>query len=101
MKKCPSSIRCWVSNPQPLEHESPIITTRPGLVLIFAEWDATAAVQFFVKIAKKSPCNSGKPRNNKAAVQLIGPGLFFSQNFSEGFGGKSFKASPTQFIYIV
>ena len=29
-KKCPSSILCQDSNPQPLEHESPPITTRPG-----------------------------------------------------------------------
>ena len=28
--KCPSSIRCWDSNSQPSEHESPPITTRPG-----------------------------------------------------------------------
>ena len=31
VKKCPSSIQCWDSNPQPLEHESPPITTRPAL----------------------------------------------------------------------
>ena len=31
MKKCPSSIWCQDSNSQPLEHESPPITTRPGL----------------------------------------------------------------------
>ena len=31
VKKCPSSIRCWDSNSRPLEHESPPITTRPGL----------------------------------------------------------------------
>ena len=30
-KKCPSSIKCWDSNPRPSEHESPPITTRPGL----------------------------------------------------------------------
>ena len=30
-KKCPSSIRCWDSNPQPLKHDSPPIITRPGL----------------------------------------------------------------------
>ena len=29
-KKCPSSIWCRDLNPQPLEHESPPITTRPG-----------------------------------------------------------------------
>ena len=32
VKKCPSSIQCWDSNPRPLEHESPPITTRPGLL---------------------------------------------------------------------
>ena len=31
MKKCRSSIQCRDSNSQPLEHQSPPITTRPGL----------------------------------------------------------------------
>ena len=31
-EKCPSSIRCRDSNTQPLAHESPPITTRPGLL---------------------------------------------------------------------
>ena len=31
-KKCPSSIRCQDSNPQPLEYESLPITTRTGLL---------------------------------------------------------------------
>ena len=30
-EKYPSSIRCRDSNPRPLDHESPPITTRPGL----------------------------------------------------------------------
>ena len=30
-EKCSSSIQCWDSNPRPSEHESPPITTRPGL----------------------------------------------------------------------
>ena len=34
-KKCPSSIRCWDSNPRPSEHESPPITTRPGFPPLF------------------------------------------------------------------
>ena len=37
VKKCPSSIRCWDLNPQPLEHESPPLTIRPGLPPIFAQ----------------------------------------------------------------
>ena len=32
VKKCPSSKPCWDSNPEPSEHESPPITTRPGLL---------------------------------------------------------------------
>ena len=31
VKKCPSSIRWWDSNTQPSVHESPPITTKPGL----------------------------------------------------------------------
>ena len=30
-EKCPSSIGSWDLNPRPLEHESPPVTTRPGL----------------------------------------------------------------------
>ena len=46
VKKYPSSIHCWDSNAQPLEHESTPITTRPGLPPIqtltfryLLEWD--------------------------------------------------------------
>ena len=35
---CPSSIRCQDLNPQPLERESPPITTRPGLTPKYAEF---------------------------------------------------------------
>ena len=31
VKKCPLGIQCWDMNPQPSEHESPPINTRPGL----------------------------------------------------------------------
>ena len=31
LQKCPSSIWCWNSNSQPLEHQSPLITTRLGV----------------------------------------------------------------------
>ena len=33
VKKCPSSTRHWDLNPQPPEHESSPITTRPGLCI--------------------------------------------------------------------
>ena len=32
VEKCPSSIWCWDLNSRPLKHESPPITTRPGLL---------------------------------------------------------------------
>ena len=35
VKKCPSSIQCWDSNPRLTEHESPPITTRSGLDVIW------------------------------------------------------------------
>ena len=31
-EKCPSCKQCWDLNPQPLGHESPPITIRPGLL---------------------------------------------------------------------
>ena len=37
MEKCTSSIQCWESNSQPLERESPPITTRPGLLFFGPE----------------------------------------------------------------
>ena len=48
VKKCPSSILCWDSNPQPLVHESPPLTTRPGLrpckrKMLPAAWRGTGA----------------------------------------------------------
>ena len=40
-KKCPSSIRCWDSNPRHSGHESPAVTTRPGLPPLTANVTAT------------------------------------------------------------
>ena len=37
VKKCPSSKQCWDLNLQPLGHESPPITSRPGLTLILPQ----------------------------------------------------------------
>ena len=46
VKKCPSSICCWDSNSQPLEHESPHITSRPGNGQVILEWTSLAWVEF-------------------------------------------------------
>ena len=37
VKKCPSSIRCQDLNSRPLEHDSPPITTKPGLTKNFCK----------------------------------------------------------------
>ena len=42
---CQSSIQCWDSNPQPLEHESSPITTRPGLPPTAYLWSSSAFLQ--------------------------------------------------------
>ena len=53
--KRPSSIQCWDLNPRPSEHESPPLTTRPGLPLV------TLFVPFgHAKVLPR--CNAGQVR---------------------------------------
>ena len=40
VNKCPSGIRCQDSNSRPLEHESPPITTGPGLPLLVCSYQS-------------------------------------------------------------
>ena len=40
-EKYPFSIQCWGSNPWPSEHESPLLTTRPGLPRVIINGFAT------------------------------------------------------------
>ena len=58
-EKITSSIRCWDSNPRPLEHEPPAITTRPGLqMIIFVAFQKTRhheAEQWFRKAVTIAP----------------------------------------------
>ena len=56
MKKCPSSIWRWDSNPRPLENESSPITTRPGLLFKLDsnfEYDALLLCKCRPKYQKK------------------------------------------------
>ena len=50
-EKCPTSIRCRDLNPQPFEHESSTIATRPGLLL-------PSSSRFFVLILSTRSINS-------------------------------------------
>ena len=46
VKKCPSRIRSRDSNSQPLEHESPLITTRPGLLPKWSKLETQLRVDY-------------------------------------------------------
>ena len=60
-EKCPSSIQCQDSNSQPLEHEPPPITTRPGLpaqnVFIYKDYRGNGPEHFSLiwNILKNEP----------------------------------------------
>ena len=57
----PSSLWCWDSNPQPLEHESSPITTRPELEMgdlspsLEVNYVQIAFKQFYAKFFIESP----------------------------------------------
>ena len=53
MKKCPSSIKCWDSNPRPLERESLPITTRPGLLFLIIAFQIMKLDQFVWEFTAK------------------------------------------------
>ena len=50
VKKCPSSMWCQDSNSQPMEHESPPITTRPGLPPPWANFFGSVVVKECLKM---------------------------------------------------
>ena len=60
VKKCPSSMRCWNSNPQPTEHESPPITTRPGLQPVI---DVSCIETFTMFFESQQPHEVSHPEN--------------------------------------
>ena len=60
VKKCPSSKECWDSNPQPLEHEPPPITTRPGLISCGEILAAHSSDYLLIRM----PCAQSIPRSS-------------------------------------
>ena len=63
-EKFPYSIRCWDSNPRPLEHESPPITTIPGL----SPMVQCIVASLMVPIGRSLYCTVPKHRPNKPSV---------------------------------
>ena len=49
-EKCPSSIQCQDSNLQPLELDSPTITTRPGLLFLLRKFSAYRMLRCFLAL---------------------------------------------------
>ena len=78
-EKCPSSIWCRDSNSRPLEHESPPITTRPGLT-------PKLYVNFVIKLESKwMVCLRGNTHCYAALIYLPMPiKYFFSSILYEG-----------------
>ena len=58
-EKRPSSIRCQDSNSRLLEHESPPITTRPGLVIVYN----FRRTKLNLNLDRRLLVESKKPRN--------------------------------------
>ena len=55
VKKCPSSIQCQDSNSQPLKHESPLITTRPGLSFNFFAQSLSLSLFLYPFVHQNTP----------------------------------------------
>ena len=95
VKKCPSSIWCWDSNPRPSGHESPPITTRPGLP------PSLILQQFILTMCKKIFYSSNLIKNYCETNFLstgFTSGVEFHSQFrlsilSRGLG------SPTKFVW--
>ena len=66
-EKCPSSIWCRDSNPQPSEYESPPITTRPGL----PPFERAKFIRFAAKRNHLKKCQESFWWDNGALVRRI------------------------------
>ena len=56
VKKCPSNIWHWDSNPQPSERESPLITSRPGLSWSFFLSQTHSLFKYLTKTTISHSC---------------------------------------------
>ena len=54
VKKCPSSIQCWDSNPRPLKHKSSPVENRPGLQLMFCSFLSHVCSSIFLSLPLSS-----------------------------------------------
>ena len=72
--KCPSSIRCWDSNPRPLERESLPITTRPGLLPFLMGLDSGVKATSIKDILARLTYN-GHLKTVKAILFIHDPSL--------------------------
>ena len=123
---CSSSIQCWDLNPQPLEHESFPITTRPGLPPLIFVFSRTkllevstspfqtkrnmfllnSAVIDFFRVSRKSNKNLFLQRNfikNDPTWKIFSiiHGLFFNDECANCSEWKNYRNSNRCFLMIV
>ena len=67
-EKCPSSVGCWNSNPLPLEHESPPITTTPGLILVCIFEQRRVG-----RVRQRQSSSQANPRTRRSSTSLVAP----------------------------
>ena len=92
VKKYLSSIQCWDLNPRPLDHESPPITTRPGLPPFIGyfhvshdlrSWSIFKNVHRIGFLAESKPGQNGflgtyLSMENESFIQMRSPSSFVS-----------------------
>ena len=92
VKKYLSSIQCWDLNPRPLDHESPTITTRPGLPPFIGyfhvshdlrSWSIFKNVHRIGFLAESKPGQNGflgtyLSMENESFIQMRSPSSFVS-----------------------
>ena len=88
-EKCLSSIRCRDSNQRPLEHESPPLTTRPGLpppLSVFISKLSYQSNQFSVTPSTTNQFNQSFGRSTTVPLKSSLIVCTTSQQISENFG---------------
>ena len=103
VKKCPSSIRCLDSNPQPSDRETPPITTRRGSRRNFMptlQWQEFRCVYFLQQIrtceelTHNYPDPHGLPKRQYQKFPAIFLSMVFTPRFS--FYSRSFQTKFTE-----
>ena len=96
-EKCPFSIWCWDSNLWPSEHESPPITTRPGLYCATCEINLAYSYMLQWQCSRAAKCQRrqkySKLFDSLSSFYLFGITLPLSSSFSSRWSNFTTSAS--------